>query len=150
MEKRKASQPQKPHATSQPSRFSHTPTLSTDAAHNKVSRTQLRHAALQGCRVLSYSRMISVLRRAGTGTARWAEYSRKYDTYQRRFVYIAVTEPVVAYFVAESNSKYYGHLDPRTALHVSPRPLILNPFLRSYSVLCPHPPCSCSWILSPW
>ena len=30
VEKRKASQPQKPHATSQPSRFSHTPTLSTD------------------------------------------------------------------------------------------------------------------------
>ena len=29
MEKRKASHPQKPHATSQPSRFSHTPTLST-------------------------------------------------------------------------------------------------------------------------
>ena len=29
VEKRKASQPQKPHATSQPSRFSHTPTLST-------------------------------------------------------------------------------------------------------------------------
>ena len=37
VEKQKASQPQKPHATSQPSRFSHTPTLSTDAAHNKHS-----------------------------------------------------------------------------------------------------------------
>ena len=34
VEKRKASHPQKPHATSQPSRFVHTPTLSTDAAHN--------------------------------------------------------------------------------------------------------------------
>ena len=33
VEKRKASHPQKPHATSQPSRFSHTPRLSTDAAH---------------------------------------------------------------------------------------------------------------------
>ena len=37
VEKRKASHPQKPHATSQPSRFSHTPTLSTDAAHNRHS-----------------------------------------------------------------------------------------------------------------
>ena len=34
VEKRKASHPQKPHATSQPSRLSHTPRLSTDAAHN--------------------------------------------------------------------------------------------------------------------
>ena len=37
MEKRKASHPPKPHATSQPSRFSHTPRLSTDAAHNQHS-----------------------------------------------------------------------------------------------------------------
>ena len=35
VEKRKAIHPQKPHATSQPSRFSHTPRLSTDAAHNQ-------------------------------------------------------------------------------------------------------------------
>ena len=34
VEKRKAIHPQKPHATSQPSRFSQTPRLSTDAAHN--------------------------------------------------------------------------------------------------------------------
>ena len=34
VEKRKAIHPQRPHATSQPSRFSHTPRLSTDAAHN--------------------------------------------------------------------------------------------------------------------
>ena len=34
VEKRKAIHPQKPHATSQPSRFSHTPRLSTDSAHN--------------------------------------------------------------------------------------------------------------------
>ena len=34
VEKRKAIHPQKPHATSQPSRFSHTPRLSTDPAHN--------------------------------------------------------------------------------------------------------------------
>ena len=37
VEKRKAIHPQKPHATSQPSRFSHTPRLSTDAAHNSHS-----------------------------------------------------------------------------------------------------------------
>ena len=34
VEKRKAMHPQKPHAPSQPSRFSHTPRLTTDAAHN--------------------------------------------------------------------------------------------------------------------
>ena len=34
VEKRKAIHPQKPHATSQPLRFSHTPRLSTDAANN--------------------------------------------------------------------------------------------------------------------
>ena len=34
VEKRKAIHPQKPHATSQPSRIPHTPRLSTDAAHN--------------------------------------------------------------------------------------------------------------------
>ena len=34
VEKRKAIHTQKPHATSQPSRFSHTPRLSTDAEHN--------------------------------------------------------------------------------------------------------------------
>ena len=39
VEKRKASHPQKPHATSQPSRFSHTPRLSTDAAHREPFRS---------------------------------------------------------------------------------------------------------------
>ena len=33
-EKRKAIHPPRPHATSQPSRFSHTPRLSTESAHN--------------------------------------------------------------------------------------------------------------------
>ena len=37
VEKRKSVHPHKPHATSQPSRFSHTPRLSTDSAHNQHS-----------------------------------------------------------------------------------------------------------------
>ena len=36
-EKRISMHPHKPHATSQPSRFSHTPRLSTDSAHNQHS-----------------------------------------------------------------------------------------------------------------
>ena len=40
MEKRISMLPHKPHATSQPSRFSHTPRLSTDSAHNQHSHEQ--------------------------------------------------------------------------------------------------------------
>ena len=40
VEKRISKLPHKPHATSQPSRFSHTPRLSTDSAHNQHSHEQ--------------------------------------------------------------------------------------------------------------
>ena len=40
VEKRKSIHPHKPHSTSQPSKFSHTPRLSTDSAHKQHSHLQ--------------------------------------------------------------------------------------------------------------
>ena len=51
VEIRNAIHPQKPHAISQPSRFSHTPRLRTNAAH--MHMIVVASATSEGCNVLS-------------------------------------------------------------------------------------------------